>query len=350
MKDKEIIKQNVGIDISKDDFAVAYVILTVAQKIVVKGTRKFSNTPKGFAEFITWVDKFNKEGLEINFTMEATGVYYENLAYYLFEHGYTVHVVLPNKAKKYAESLDIKSKTDKLDSKSLGRLGAERALEKWQVSSPQFKELRDLTRERDWLNVEKTAVSNRLHALEHTALPPQQTIERCQQRIQLCKSQIKEVDTQIKASLEKDPELKAKVEKLVTIPGVGLLTAVTILGETNGFAMIKNNRQLTSYAGLDVVLKESGTFKGKTKISKKGNSYIRKILYFPALTTVKGTGSFKEVYERIVSQKHKPMIAVTAIQRKLLVLIYSLWKTGAEFDPAYGQEKTMKKSSVNFGE
>lgn len=65
------------------------------------------------------------------------------------------------------------------------------------------------------------------------------------------------------------------------------MSVVTVIAETNGFALIKNQRQLVSYAGYDVVENQSGKRAGKTKISKKGNSHIRRILHMPALNAVR---------------------------------------------------------------
>ena len=337
MNTKEIIKHNVGIDISMNDFAVAYIVLYNDQTFKIRGTKKFNNNAKGFSEFINWIVKKNKENTEVHFTMEATGVYYESLAYYLHSKEFDVHVVLPNIAKKYIESLSVKSKTDKLDSIALGRLGAERNLEEWTVSSPEFRILKNLTRERNALQIEKTAVSNRLHALNHSGKPLENSIIRCKDRISFVVEQISEIEKEILESINSDSKLKEKVRKLLTIPGVGLITAATILGETNGFAIIKNTRQLTSFAGLDVSLKESGTYKGKTRISKKGNSHIRKILYFPVWTTIKKDGHLKDVYDRLLERKAKAMIAGVAIQRKVLVLIFSMWKSGQEYDSNRGK-------------
>lgn len=130
----EVIKKNVGIDISKNDFVATLVVLLLNQEIVYQGSKKFNNNPKGFKEFLSWVLSVFSDKHPIHFTMESTGVYYENLAYNLFEEKQIIHVVLPNKARKIAESLNIKSKTDKLDSKALGRLGAECKLDKLELS------------------------------------------------------------------------------------------------------------------------------------------------------------------------------------------------------------------------
>lgn len=69
--------------------------------------------------------------------------------------------------------------------------------------------------------------------------------------------------------------LKRKLDHLKSIPGISFISAATVVGETLGFESMANAEQLASYAGYDVVLRESGNFKGKTRISKKGNSHIR---------------------------------------------------------------------------
>ena len=90
---------------------------------------------------------------------------------------------------------------------------------------------------------------------------------------------------------------------LLSIPGVGAITAATIVAETNGFAAIKNMKQLTSYAGLDVRINESGKWKGKSTISKRGNSHIRKALFFPAISHKTHDKTAGKFYERIKAKK-----------------------------------------------
>ncbi|HAD13144.1 MAG TPA: IS110 family transposase, partial [Saprospirales bacterium] len=106
--------------------------------------------------------------------------------------------------------------------------------------------------------------------------------------------------------------------------------------ETDGFALFKNKAQLVSFAGYDVVQRESGTsVKGTTRISKKGNSYIRRALYFPALTAVKYEPQFKDFYQRVFEKSFIKMKGYVAVQRKLLVLIYTLYKKEEPYDPQY---------------
>ena len=325
------IKTNVGLDISMKTYWASITILDFNHEVRVLMSNEFENTPKGFMAMDLWLKGANIGVKQWHFTMEATGVYYEDIAHHLYEQKYAVHVILPIKAKKFAESLDVKSKTDKLDSKSLGRLGVERKLREWQPASPIYKALKELTRERGRLVKVRSQFKNNLHALNHSYQPNKKSIKRIESIIRTLDKNIKEIELELSAQKKKDESLKEKVDQLTSIPGVGEVTAMTVLAETNGFALIENSRQLCSYVGLDVSERQSGKWKGKSKISKKGNSHIRAALYFPALTTIKYSPQHKEFYERIISNKKKSKIGITAVSRKLLILMYSLWKNNTTY-------------------
>lgn len=109
-----------------------------------------------------------------------------------------------------------------------------------------------------------------------------------------------------------------------------------MLAETNGFALVRNKKQLVSYSGLDVREKQSGTsVKAKPRISKRGNRYLRKALHFPALTAIRYDARFKAVYARLVSKHGIKMKACVAVQRKLLEMIYTIFKSSAGYDSQY---------------
>ena len=74
--------------------------------------------------------------------MEATGSYYENLAYFLFLNNHKLSVVLPNKVRNYAKSLESKSKTDQIDSAAITRFGLERKLKAWSPPSSIVKSIK----------------------------------------------------------------------------------------------------------------------------------------------------------------------------------------------------------------
>jgi len=339
-KNNQMLKQNVGVDLDKDKFEAAFFVIHAHMDTSVVATRKYENREQGIANFITWLNKHRREDLSVHITMEATGVYYELLAYRLVEKQFPVHVMLPNKAKKFAQSLDMKSKTDKLDAKALGKMGIERKLRPWQPASKNLRKLRFLTRERESLINEKTRASNSLHALKHSHEAPEKSIARYEAQIEFFEERIKEVETDIHSLIQKDEILKQKVQRIVTTPGLNINTVAILIAETNGFAAINNIKQLISYAGYDPRIQESGQWKGHSKISKQGNSHIRRALYFPALSFKQHSQWHGKFFERLKTRKEKGMVAAVALQRKLLILAYVLWKNDDVFRPQYAQKMT----------
>lgn len=336
-----LLKQNVGVDISKDSFVATFAIMLQGQIIENKRTRNFRNTTKGITEFIEWVNKLKTPTLDLHVTMEATGVYYEELAYTLYELDNTiVHVLLPNIAKKYFESLNVKIKTDKVDSKILGQMGLERFLKPWVLSSKIYRNLRTLSREKGQLVKESTMVKNQLHAETHTAEPLKRTITRFKNRIKYLAKQIKSVEQDIDKVLASDNFVSDKVKIIKTIPGISTATIVGVIAETGGFVNIKSIKQLTSYSGYDVSIQESGKWKGKSSISKKGNSHIRRLMHMPTLSSIRYSKNHKSTYNRIIENKEYKMIGVVAMQRKILGLIYTLWKNDSEYIEDYQKNKT----------
>ncbi|WP_229310418.1 IS110 family transposase [Leadbetterella byssophila] len=263
--------------------------------------------------------------------MEATGVYHESLAYYLYSIRKQVSIVLPNKISNYAKTLDIKTITDKSASQAMARFGLERQLEVWQPPLKIFKDLRQLCREREQLVHERTMLKNQLHAERTSATSSESSVNRTKNRIALI--DLQEIRGEIAILIKGDITLVEKMKIVSSIPGRGNLTAVTIIAETNGFELIKNKRQLVSYAGLDVREKTSGTsVKSKPRISKRGNRNLRKVMHFPALAAIRTDERFRDIFLRIVSRHGIKMKAIVAIQRKLLELTFILWENNSYYN------------------
>jgi len=278
--------------------------------------------------------------VSIRYVMEATGVYHESLACYLAEHGYSVSIILPNKISNYFRTLSIKTITDKTASEAITLFGLERKLEDWKRPKPVFQYLRQLTRERDQLVQERTMIKNQLHAEEAQSFLNRSTLTRIKQRINLLNKQEEMIKEEIETLIKNEKELKGELALLRTIPGIGTLTAATILAETNGFELVRSKRQLASYAGFDVQEKQSGTsVKGKTRISKKGNKNLRKAMHFPALTAIRHDERFKAIFARLVAKHGIKMKAAVAVQRKLLELSYTILKSGQSYDKNYLQKE-----------
>ena len=297
----KVIKQNVGVDSSKDDFKVCFYHLDQNGRKFIKGSRTFKNTLAGFMAFMKWIEKKRIADLTVRITIEATGVYHENLVHFLDDNGYYISVLLANQSKAYAKSLNLKTKTDAVDAKMLGQMGIERDLTQWQPASAKMRTLKQLTRDRVTLLKEKTALSNKLHALNASFEPHKKVIKRINQRLKLLNRQIKEVGKEIEQTIQADEVLKEKLGNITKAKGLAIITVATVVAETNGFVLFTSRGQLISYAGYDVVQRESGTsVKGITRISKKGNKHIRRALHFPAITIVKHEPHFKQIFDRVL--------------------------------------------------
>ena len=337
-----ILKVALGVDVSKENLAVCLCRLTVNLAKEFEDSFEVSNDISGFRKLIRWIDKEVAYREDLWVVMESTGIYHETFVYYLYEAGFNVSVMQSGRVKRYAQSLDQRSKTDALDSRMLAMLGCERALPVWTPPDPTLRELKGLSRERSFLLKEKQIEQNRLHATQHAAYSNKRELRRFNQRLKLIAKQLEEVEKEMKLLINETPDLKRRIKQLESIPGISFVSAATVVGETLGFTGFTNTKQLTSYAGFDVVLKESGAYKGKTRISKKGNKNIRRALYMPAMTAVRCNPTLKKFYERVKPTKAKPMIALVAVERKLLVLMYSLWKNEIDYDSEYEQKKTAR--------
>ena len=333
---KKIVKQVLGIDVAQKELVICLGRIYDDLTSELYASKTFANTTKGFVKLIAWVTKLTDSAIPTRYVMEATGVYHELLAYYLDENSIEVSIVLPNKISNYARSLDVKTVTDKTASEAIALFGLERQLERWHKPKELYKKIKQLTRERSQLIDERTTLKNQLHAEQSEAEPLKKSIERVTKRIALINKQEKEIGMEITALIKTDKETQETITLIRSIPGVGLLTAAIVLGETNGFDLIRNKRQLTSYAGLDVKEKQSGTsVKGKPRISKKGNKHLRRAMHLPALAAIRFEERFKSIFVRLVSKHGIKMKAAVAVQRKLLEMIYTIYKTKTPYDKQF---------------
>lgn len=333
---KKIVKQVVGIDVAQKELVVSVGRMYDDWTPEVYASKTFRNTQKGFMTLVLWVQKLTNQDAAVRYVMESTGVYHEPLAYFLDEKGYEQTIVLPNKISNYFRTLNVKTITDKTAAEAIAMFGLEKKLESWKRPKKVYKNLRQLTRERDQVVEERTMVKNQLHAEQAEVDPNPSSVERIKKRIQLLNKQEKEIKAEITAVVQSDQEVSRSVEITSSVTGVGLLTSATVLAETNGFELIRNKRQLTSYAGFDVIEKQSGTsVKGKPRISKRGNKYLRKAMHLPALAALRHDERFKAVFARLVSKHGIKMKAAVAVQRKLLEMIFIIYKTNTPYDKDY---------------
>jgi transposase len=345
-----MIKQSVGVDISKDDFIVYVELLFVDQTTKKLGGRKFANTPKGAKKFVEWLGKKSVADVPLQIVMEATGRYHEVLAYYLYENHYRVCVALPNRIKHFAHSLHQFSKTDTIDAYMIARYGSSRLLDTWQPSSPGMRRLRELTRERQDLIKMRTQAINRLGAMRVAAKPMVSIIERLEAQIDFFNQQMEDIDAEMDQLSREDQVFSQQLERLISIPNIGKVTARTILAETAGFVLFNNRSQLIKYAGLDVIERESGTsVHGRSRVSKRGNAHLRSALFMPALGAIRKPGIFRNVYQRHLAKHKNPNKALMAVQRKLLLVAFAIHQSGQMYDVNIHYQSTLNEVGEHNG-
>jgi transposase len=343
-----MLKYSVGIDVSAKTFNACFSSIDTLQKVSVKSSRKFSNDKTGFNDLHTWIQKLDKEKvIPLVITMEATGVYYEACALFLYKKNYSVSVVLPNKAKKYLQATGLKSKNDKFDAQGLGRMGAEQALQTWTPMNEYFYQLRSLTRQHQSLQELKTNVGNQVHADKNGMYQNKLIVKQHNKLIDTISNQIEAIEKTIEDHIATNEEVNHKVKNICKIKGVGVLTVAIVLAETNGFTLFENSSQLVSYAGFDVVENQSGNHIGRTRISKKGNARLRRAMHMPSFNLVRyNQQPFLALFERTLQRHQIKMKSYVAVQKKLLILIYSLWKKNQPYDPEYLTKITKEKELV----
>jgi len=343
-----VIKQVVGIDIAKDTFSVRFGTISDRQEERFLASAAFPNEKRGFRKLLEWTRKqIISPDAPLWFVMEATGAYYEHVAYFLNEHDQQLAVLLPNKVKHFAKTLEGKSKTDRLDARSICQFGLERPLHAWQAPSPQMKLLKELSREYNAVQEMATQVKNQLHAKDHTYQPSPETTQRLRAQLQLFQKQLRSIEQQLRSLVNDDDDLRRRIANITSVKGIGFMTAVTAVAETNGFALITSEKQITSYAGLDIVIRESGKQQGKPALSKKGNRHLRRAVFMPALAACRFNPALRAFYLRLVRTKASKKVALLAVARKLLCLIYILWKKNVPYDPDY-RHQNIRSVPDNF--
>jgi len=343
----EFLKYGLGIDMAMEKFDACISIIDKQQHVMIRAQCSFNNNKKGFETFILWVTKNTKLPIPAVYLMEATGIYYEQIAWFLHNKKCSVSVVLPNKAKKYKEALGLKSKNDRIDAKGLAQMACEQNNTIWKPLSGNLYVLRLITRQIQSVSEQSTVLKNQLHALEYCMYRDKAIEKMYAGQIDLLQKNKKSLQLRVEQIVEKDEILKKKFKNIGKIKGLGLQNLAVIVAETNGFTAFENIAQLVSYAGYDVVENQSGKRSGKTKISKKGNNHIRRCLHFPAFNMITyDVAPFKNLYERVYEKSKIKMKAYTAVQKKLLAFIYILWKKDEAFDPNYQDKESGDEESA----
>lgn len=312
-----------GIDLSKLTFDV-----TLLTENKTKHHKRFDNTPSGFKRLLNWLHKHKVTQLRA--CMEATNVYWEDLALFLYEQGYTVSVVNPARIKGYAQSQMQRNKTDKQDSETIASFCAKEDLQAWTPPTPAQRKLRALVRHRDDLIVSRGQQSNRLKDTRDEDVRAS-----LQVLIDTIDAQIQSVEKQITAHLKANPDLQEIHRLIDTVPGIAAITAAKLLSEFYDLSAYSSAKAASADAGLTPANYQSGTsVRKRPRLSKVGKASIRKALYWPAITAITHAPEFKQFAARLAARGKSSMVIFAAVMRKLIHIIYGVVKHKTPYDPS----------------
>lgn len=321
-------QQVLGIDVAKETLDI-----TLSDGYRLKHGQ-FLNTEKGHQQLDYWLRE--RSATSIHVCMEATGQYGDRVAEYLYSRGFLVSVVNPARIKHYANSKLRRNKTDKADAELIAEYCLREKPVLWTPPPTCFKELQALVRHLEDLQSLKQQEANRLQSGVRTAFVLEGLISVCD----FIDVQIRKTKKEIQDHINKHSELKRMQELLITIPGIGRLTASKLLGEIRNVVDFQSARQLAAYAGLTPRNFLSGTsVHKKSRLSKTGNSNLRKALYMPAVVARRCNPIIRSFCDRLYQNGLQPMEVIGAAMRKLLHLVFGILKTGRPFDPNYLEQK-----------
>lgn len=270
--------------------------------------------------------------------MEATGVYYEELAHFLHKKDFPISVINPLQIKAYAQSQLRRNKTDRIDAATIADFCRTQNPSLWIPPDPSYYELRTLVRHLEDLESDRQRQRNRLHALKHSAQPSKIVISNLKAQIAFLPKQIKAVKKQMQDHIKQHPDLKKQRDLLASITGIGYLTAAKLLAEYGDFSQFDDVREVVAFAGLNPKQRLSGSsVRGKTHISKIGRSSIRAALYMPAISAKSFNSLLQPTVQRLQARGLCGMEIVVAMMRKLLHLAFGILKSGQPFDPHFQQ-------------
>lgn len=246
---------------------------------------------------------------------EATGGYETTLLDALITAGRAAHRADARKVKAFIRSFGILGKSDSIDAKALARYGAERhdRLTRWQPRDKQRDQLQLLVAMRRELVGQRVAHQNRLQAPGAAPIKP-----RLQRLLVAIEAEIAGIDSDIKALLRTCEPLAKAVRVLSDITGIGLITAIQLTALMPELGAL-GRRQAAALAGLAPHPRQSGTANAYRR-TRGGRPDIKQTLFMAGLAAARHNPALRTFYQRLLDNGKKPIVALVAVMRKLIVI------------------------------
>ena len=265
------MKNYIGIDISKSSIDV----------YDGKKSYKFENNESGFKEIITLLEDIT----ETIFIFEPTGIYSYDLTEFCDKNSIGCVIVSPKVSRDFARSLKVRSKTDKIDAKVLYKYQSH--VEPNMVKIPKINhhaiQIQEMLNSYELL---KSNIQQHKNQLESISKNNKYLVRSTTRMIKFNETEADKLFAKIEKLLFKDESIKRKYEAMLTIPAIGNKSALYLISFFLKYPLA-NAKEMTALVGLDPVMRDSGTYRGKQRISKHGGQQLRNLLFLPTLASLR---------------------------------------------------------------
>jgi len=314
-----------GIDVSAASLAVALIAPDGSL-----ARREFSNNASGHEALSVWLKKRDSR---VRVSLEATGIYSLDLALALDAEACVELMVLNPKLVNRFQQTVCRSKTDAADAMVLAEYSQRMPFCRWKRPAASHLALRTVSRYIGSLVVEQAGLKNRLRSAESTATTPRAVRVDLKRSLAAIERRVEKLRAEALKLVESEVELRERYQLLTTVPGIGAVSALTMLSELILLAPGMTVRQWVASSGLDPVHRQSGTSLNKpSRISRAGNRRLRAALYMSALSASRYDRHLAAFYRALRARHKSGLQALMAVARKMLHAIYGIFKSGTPYD------------------
>ena len=325
MKVLSIYQQFVGCDVSKAtlDFA----IYERGKDYRMFPHIQVANSVEGFQAMRKWLRTFKINIKDAVIAMEHTGVYSNALAEWCFKKGITFVILHPMDVKNSCSRG--RNKTDMVDAQYIADYvyTMREKLEPSTPEAPVIKKLRQLRNERQLTVRTRTSYLNQMKTVTNT-----DTLQRMKKLTAILTEQIKAIEAAIKKEIESDSAIKKTYELLTSIPGIGLVNAVTTIISTGNFTRFQTARQYAKFSCVSPLSNQSGTsVHNGNHISRAGHNEIKSLLTDGARSAITHDPQLRAYYERKRAQGKSHGCVMNAVKFKLICRMFAVVKRGSAY-------------------
>ncbi len=276
----------------------------------------FGNDGKGRGLLVAWLGGIGT----VKVVMEATGGYERGAVQAIWQAGFPVSVVNPMRVRDFARSQGVLAKTDKIDARMIAGFGE---VAKPGATPPQTEKQARLSacveRRRQWVTM-VTVEKNR-----RSTCPDSMRAD-IEEHIDFMEARIATLEAEIHRLIQEDPDLKARSERIDSAPGIGPVTASTIVADLPELGQL-NRKQVAALVGLAPFNKDSGKRRGKRKTSG-GRAGLRRVLYMATLSATRFNPIIRAFYDQLRKRGKEKKVALVACMHKLLTMINAMIRKG----------------------